>query len=100
MNIKKKQLKICANPDCGKKFLSRGGNYCSKQCRSAMRKKREDESGQLCWNCKKACGGCSWSSSFTPIPGWEATPHITDEDNERPIHTYHVKSCPEFVRGR
>lgn len=65
-----------------------------------MRKKREDESGQLCWNCKKACGGCSWSKGFVPIVGWDATPHITDEDNERPIHTYHVKSCPEFVRGR
>ena len=22
---------------------------------------------QLCWNCKNACGGCSWSSDFTPV---------------------------------
>ena len=23
---------------------------------------------QLCFSCKKACGGCEWSQSLTPVP--------------------------------
>ena len=29
---------------------------------------------QLCWDCANACGGCEWSRSFRPVPGWSASP--------------------------
>lgn len=94
--MSKRVVKNCAY--CGKKFYSRGGDYCSKQCRSAKRKEREDENGQLCWNCKNACGGCSWSKCFKPVEGWGATP-TTIDDNEGNIRSYRVHSCPEFIWG-
>lgn len=55
----------------------------------------------LCFNCEKACGGCSWSKNFTPVDGWKAIPtkilcgyklkkkpHIVD--------SFDVYECPEF----
>ena len=57
----------------------------------------------ICFDCKRACGGCSWSENdpvtgkirFEPVPGWTA---------ERvPINlswgidfTYHITACPLF----
>lgn len=51
---------------------------------------------QLCWDCKKACGGCDWSNHWkhTPIPGWTATP--TRDANGIP--SYCITECPEFER--
>lgn len=59
---------------------------------------------QLCWTCKKACGGCSWSRKFEPVPGWEATPSVIyhgsgRQNNRRDIHTYHITGCPQFADG-
>ena len=48
---------------------------------------------QLCWNCKKATGGCSWVDDFVPVIGWDATPTVVDEIEE----SFEIKSCPEFV---
>lgn len=54
----------------------------------------------ICWDCQKATGGCSWSRNFTPVEGWEAelipyqpwkNKHINFSD------TYHITKCPEFV---
>lgn len=44
-----------------------------------------------CWTCQKACGGCSWSRSFSPVPGWTA--------EKTPRGGWHITACPEFVRG-
>ena len=33
-----------------------------------MKKEKE----QICWTCKNACGGCSWSRNLTPVEGWKA----------------------------
>lgn len=51
-----------------------------------------------CWTCKNACGGCSWSRDFQPVPGWNAVPtfHPSNVGNE---NSFHVISCPEYVRG-
>ena len=53
----------------------------------------------ICWNCKKACGRCSWSRDFTPIEGWEAIPTKRRESwngYTRIAESYDVYNCPEF----
>ena len=61
-------------------------------------------SDTLCWECKKACGYCSWSQEFVPVPGWEAvieTPKGTQfTEKFKKIPDYKVLACPEFSRGR
>ena len=46
---------------------------------------------QLCWHCGNCYGGCSWSRSFMPVDGWEATP--VKRDN---VETYEITNCPDF----
>lgn len=53
----------------------------------------------ICFDCARACGGCSWSRRFKPVPGWTAqratlpggTPGTT-------IDTYQVTACPKYVK--
>lgn len=56
---------------------------------------------QLCWNCKNACGNCSWSDgTFTPVEGWDATPtKILHSSGNIKIYTdsFDIKKCPEFI---
>lgn len=53
---------------------------------------------QLCFFCKNACGGCSWSRNFTPVEGWTAKMVIRKGIiHERYCKTYDIISCPEFV---
>ena len=47
----------------------------------------------LCWDCQKACGGCSWSSKLQPVDGWTAK----KTKNELGHAGYLVLKCPEFV---
>lgn len=60
-------------------------------------------SKQLCWDCKKATGGCSWSKNFIPVPGWTATPAVikstSGRNNVMITETYSITACPEFERG-
>ena len=49
---------------------------------------------QICWRCGKALGGCSWSRSFTPIPGWEA--ELTGTRSGLRTDSYRIIRCPEF----
>lgn len=53
----------------------------------------EVEKPQLCWGCAKACGGCSWSKRFEPVPGWTAVPPLLCGR----IPSYRITECPEFV---
>jgi hypothetical protein len=60
---------------------------------------------QLCWDCKKACGGekgCPWFNGNIPIENWTAVPTITEvieKDGEfEPVHSYHITKCPLFER--
>lgn len=46
----------------------------------------------LCWDCKKACGGCCWSAKLIPVKGWQAM-----ETQKAEYSSYLVMACPEFV---
>ena len=91
--------KMCAT--CGILFETtiRNKRHCSKRCEA-------DElasGGQICWQCNKATGGCSWSKSLTPVKGWTAEPRvIRSYDNilktYEEIHTYKILYCPLFER--
>lgn len=52
----------------------------------------------LCWDCRKACGGCSWSEEHLPVPGWTAleTKIRMKADVFEP--SFIVIACPEFDR--
>ena len=92
--------KECKNCECKKIFFTNSAkkDYCSKRCRTVAAKKRRDASGQLCWLCEKATGGCSWSGCFKPIPGWVAS-MVEVKDKEGSYNTYKIVSCPEFIKG-
>lgn len=61
-------------------------------------RKRCESNNQLCWDCKNACGGCSWSSCFKPVDGWDAKESLV-KDSSGDFYSYTVKQCPEFIRG-
>ena len=50
---------------------------------------------QLCWSCRKAVGGCSWSRYFEPVPGWTARPTLVDVSNGG-VESFEITACPEF----
>lgn len=55
----------------------------------------------ICWDCRKACGGCSWVDEFIPVKGWKACQKpIKAEHNGQDLilGSYLVRSCPEFIR--
>ena len=49
----------------------------------------------LCWSCRNAYGGCSWSRRFVPVAGWTA-----ERRDIRVcaglVESYRVKECPEY----
>lgn len=64
----------------------------------------------ICFDCKKACGGCSWSEidpktkkpRFEPVPGWTAKPNTMVRydapDRREYMTTYEITECPLFER--
>ncbi len=54
------------------------------------RKKKSEE--QPCWDCSRACGGCSWSADLTPVPGWTAVPRIWEDGDI----SWRIIHCPLF----
>ena len=66
----------------------------------------------ICFDCQKACGGCSWSEidpatkkpRFEPVPGWTANKVMlklgTAHSKSVWAETYHITACPEFVPDR
>lgn len=62
----------------------------------------------LCWDCKNACGKCSWSAAdpatgellFQPVPGWTAEEVQRTENtySSNVVVTYRVIDCPLFER--
>lgn len=94
-------IKTC--PICNKQFEGRQQKYCSFACRwtaKQIKSKRtpRGHKGTLCWNCKNACGGCSWSRSFTPVEGWNAR-ETTLKSADGNIQSFFVTDCPEFING-
>lgn len=60
--------------------------------------------GTLCWHCQNATNsGCSWSRSFKPVEGWEATPTIINQGVRRQTgeheltESFFVHKCPKFI---
>lgn len=65
----------------------------------------------ICMECAKACGKCSWTAVaadgetllWQPVEGWTAEPVKISVRNEngvyREIETYHITACPEFEKG-
>ncbi len=49
----------------------------------------------LCWGCKNATGGCSWSARLEPVPGWDAVTTAI-KCSGVPAQSYHVRACPLF----
>lgn len=53
----------------------------------------------ICWDCKHATGGCSWSREFEPVSGWNAEKTLIkgyrDDDNYL-VNSYCVYECPLF----
>ena len=69
-----------------------------------MPKKRKNRESayapaSICWDCKNALLGCSWSRDFVPVEGWKALKSELITGRNRSTETYRVISCPEFVRG-
>ena len=57
---------------------------------------RGEQFDQLCWYCKNATGGCSWTNgTFTPVPGWDAKYIVRTCASA----TYSIKDCPLFEKG-
>lgn len=52
----------------------------------------------LCWDCRKACGGCPWADEFRPVRGWDAEETILRLGNGTETQSYRVSKCPLFVR--
>lgn len=65
----------------------------------------------ICFDCDRACGGCSWSEwdpetkrpRFKPVPGWTAKKSIVrntatknGKSKRVPQETYHITACPLF----
>lgn len=64
----------------------------------------------LCWSCKKAIGGCSWTETdwsqepprtrFQPVEGWEAVVSKLQMETTRFIPSYRVLKCPQYEKDR
>lgn len=105
---------------CGKLFTPTNQNrlYCSSSCKlrayydrqelyTKRQKHKKNKIGRpkgqkesLCWNCSKACGGCSWSNHLIPVKGWKAKQVYNKDFDDFKVKAYKVIECPEFVEGR
>lgn len=59
------------------------------------------DTSNICFFCKRACGGCSWSESFDPVPGWTAAATRRVYRTHRGFYqhvvdSYHITACPEY----
>jgi hypothetical protein len=109
MKTATKKCKICGKPFEGKK----GQRYCSIRCRPSFNKRKvlpikkerdfsTKEGETICWVCKNATGGCSWSARLEPVKGWkakEAPIRLTRKGYTKYTDSYVVLECPEYVRG-
>ena len=100
---------------CGKQFApnDRYRVYCSNACKlkanyqykqnyydkkiKPKRGRKPNSKETLCWSCKNACGGCSWSRNLVPVEGWNTIPVKIKGIKTQ---SYKVISCPKFERGR
>lgn len=65
--------------------------------------KKFKKSDSICWNCKRNCGGCSWSRDFKPVTDWTATKktyRVISNKRYPPIiyDSYTVTNCPYYIQ--
>lgn len=108
--------------DCGRIVTVRGASMTSgitQSCGCYQIEKAKERASKvllkenrtnICIDCQKACGGCSWSEidpatkkiRFEPVPGWTAKKVRLNSGimggKRRILETYHITACPEFVR--
>ena len=91
-------IKTC--PICKSLFETRRATkFCSSHCRNkAYSKPKKKRKETLCWTCKNAVCGCSWSKSLTPVDGWDAIPTKVRGNAELDewLDSFLVVSCPEY----
>lgn len=99
-------VRECKNQLCKKIFKTYQKNqvYCCPSCRcsnyeNAAQHSRRGYFKQLCENCQKAIGGCSWSICLVPVDGWKAK-KITIKDTTGNFTSYRITYCPEFIQDR
>lgn len=93
---------------CGHK----GGRRGRKRGRKPMSEARSNRAN-ICIDCKKACGGCSWSARdpatgkllWQPVPGWtaEEVPYVLYRSGNgycKEEMTYKITACPEFEEDK
>lgn len=92
-------LKFCEEAEAA--LTGKGGD--------GMNLSEHEVSGQLCWSCQNACGGCSWTElnhdtkkpRFEPVPGWIANPIRKNFGSHKSgpviMDTYAIKACPLYV---
>lgn len=78
--------------------------------------RKRSETGNICFECKNACGGCPWTRwdeekgrvAFDPVPGWtaEIVPfrgipgrHTRSRNGVEYDYTYKITACPLFELG-
>lgn len=96
--------------DCGQKLvvveqlLTSGATTSCGRCHDGNSEQRPPEQyprekggSTLCWGCKKATGGCSWSRFSEPVEGWQADA-TTISGSHMPMKSFIVRACPEFER--
>ena len=71
--------------------------------------KYNQSGANICFDCEKACGGCSWSAfdpetdkvRFEPVPGWTAEKTLLRGGHSgQYFETYHITACPEYVQEK
>lgn len=58
---------------------------------------------QLCWSCKKACGGydCPWANKLKPVEGWKVKESsISMGNGKRREKTYQIIECPLYEKEK
>lgn len=52
----------------------------------------------ICIDCEKSCGLCSWSANLKPVDGWTATLVRKRYNDNYIVDGYHVTACPLFEK--
>ena len=55
----------------------------------------------LCWQCRRATGGCEWSAFLQPVPGWQAERTFPPGKAGGAVQLapgIRVAACPKFER--
>ena len=65
---------------------------------SEEQKKRTMAPPTLCWDCRKATGGCNWSDHFKAVKGWKIIPTQKIIYGGAGYKSCVVLECPEFER--